>query len=455
MEAREQDRRRNRERRQTLPGPQHNSPPPERQRLRRALRVAAWNALLLFAAAALTALAAETYLRLAPPFWGSEQHFVFVPRVGFLWEPNTEYRSTNRFDYWTVSRANSLGFLDREPPSPERAAANCLAAVIGDSFVEAWQVPIAQKFHVRLERLAADALPHLDIATAAFGMGRTGQIQQLAFYDEFARHLRPKLLVLVFVPNDFAENAPLTQALTFGWDPQHLPLPSAARLADGTIELRPPHADAWEFRLPRLPARPPWGGRALVRAIESSRFALWLKNKTNLLSTRALRGLPSISEQQNAWAEELRRRPAYAALFTGWQPPMGPYSFEASNLPPLYEDALDYTLFALEQFKQRADRDGAKLVILASHSLKVSGRTRIFERMNAMAAALDIPVIDQADYILRQGAALEDAHWRHDLHWNADGHRWAAEALLEWLRDNQEVCAPSQRSSARQRNTSR
>ena len=48
-----------------------------------------------------------------------------------------------------------------------------------------------------------------------------------------------------------------------------------------------------------------------------------------------------------------------------------------------------------------------------------------------MAATLDLPVIDQADYILRQGARLSDARWPHDYHWNPAGHRWAAETLLE------------------------
>ena len=57
-----------------------------------------------------------------------------------------------------------------------------------------------------------------------------------------------------------------------------------------------------------------------------------------------------------------------------------------------------------------------------------------------MAAASGIPIIDQADYILRQGAELEDAQWRHDNHRNATGHRWAAEVLLEWLKDNEDVC---------------
>ena len=60
--------------------------------------------------------------------------------------------------------------------------------------------------------------------------------------------------------------------------------------------------------------------------------------------------------------------------------------------------------------------------------------------MNEMAEARGIPVIDLQDYVLRQGAAPKDAQWAHDYHWNAAGHRWAAEVLLEYLKRNQEIC---------------
>ena len=54
--------------------------------------------------------------------------------------------------------------------------------------------------------------------------------------------------------------------------------------------------------------------------------------------------------------------------------------------------------------------------------------------MNEMAAERRIPVIDQGDFIYRQGADLRDARWAHDPHWNPTGHQWAAEALLEYLK---------------------
>ena len=98
-------------------------------------------------------------------------------------DPARKYR-TNRVDFWTVSRTNRRGFVDREPLSPERAAGSCHIAMIGDFMVVAHQVPIPDKFHVRLKALATRKLPDLDITTSAFGFGGSGQIMQLPFYDE-------------------------------------------------------------------------------------------------------------------------------------------------------------------------------------------------------------------------------------------------------------------------------
>lgn len=77
--------------------------------------------MLLVAGLVLIGLAGEARLRVTVPFRTSHRPTVFVPDVGVLLRPDTEIRWTNRLDFWAVSRTNSLGFLDREPPSPERA----------------------------------------------------------------------------------------------------------------------------------------------------------------------------------------------------------------------------------------------------------------------------------------------------------------------------------------------
>ena len=387
-------------------------PPPPSGRFRRALRLIGWNVLLLVAGVALAGLAGEAWFRLTKPFMRSFRPLEFVPDAGYLRPPNTEIRATNGLDFWNASRTNSLGFLDREPPTPERARATCHVSIIGDSFVEAREVPIEDKLQVRLEELATIRLPHLDVTTSAFGMSNTGQVQQLPFYDQYARRLHPRLLVLVFVDNDFRENTPVLRTLKGG---KRRPLePIVRKRSDGELEL------AWRIlpqdRLAEGPLpQPSWAARAGRKAMAHSEFALWLYRKINTFI--------HVGEKPR------RQRPSgrHAAL----RHPTMPEGW--------IEDALSYTRFALEQFKQRADRDGVNLAILATYTLKTY-EPHLFERMSKMAATLDIPVIDQADYILHQGAALTDAHWPHDAHWNPAGHQWAAEALLEYIEQRPEVC---------------
>ena len=412
-------------------------------RIRRVLRQAGRNTLLLMAGLVLIGLAGEAWFRITTPFVGGHFPRHFVPNVGVLGKPHAEVRKTDGRDYWTISRTNSLGFLDREPISPERAAASCHVTMIGDSFVEAAEVAVADKFHVRLEALAARELPHLDITTSAFGRFDTGQIQQLPLYDEYARHLHPKLLVLVVYLSDFSDNSTLLYALYRGWDPERMPFASAARDEDGKIRLRPPHPDYMAAR-----GAGPLGSAARTlnegwkNVLGASLFVDWvyLKAKTVFYNR--------IAADQATRAESLSRLPHYAPLLDGLRPLWSkqilrrilndPMSTK-EDLPPILQDALDTMAFALDQFKMRADRDGAALVILATDALGASQDGR-FDWLNAMAGARDIPVINLYDHIIRRGGRTWDARWPHDMHWNPTGHRWAAEALLEYLKRHPETC---------------
>ena len=419
------------------------------------MRLVGWNAVLLVAGLVLIGLAGEAWLRSTVPFRTSHRPTVFVPGVGILLRPDTEIRWTNGLDFWTVSRTNSLGFLDRAPLSSGQATESCHITVIGDSFVEARRVHIREKFHVRLEELAARKLPHLDVTTSAFGVSHTGQINQLALYDEYVRRLRPKLVVLVFVPNDYIDNFPLWKAIQLGLDPEHLRYVSAVRAEDGSFRLRPPDPDYWRFRLPRLSGPPSTPqGRASIcrpRALHTSWFVDRLCTKWAMLSFD--RDFDHYA-QRVRWAKLLSRRPAYGSLLDGWRPvsrgnvrirfaneapPSFFTLFQEGNDSPFSEEALAFTAFGLDAFKARTERDGAALVILASHRMRRFGGGT-FARMNEMAAQRRIPVIDQADVIYRQGAELRDARWAHNDHWSPTGHRWATEALLEYLKRNPGVC---------------
>ena len=409
---------------------------------RRVLRLLGWNALILLVLLVLAAGGAEVYLRLTIPFRESAAPYVLAEGVGLIRIPHAETRYTNGSDFWQVSRVNSLGFVDREPPAPERAAESCHVTLLGDSFVEALEVPIADKAQVRLEELAAREAPALDVTTSAFGRGDTGQINQLAYYDAHARFLSPDVLVLVVVYNDFVDNSLALKSWFWGWPPDSPPHLYARRGPRGEMEFAPPASSLEELREAAAEPSPPPPLRTRVerKMREWSYLADWLWTRyENRWSGPSL-------EQRLARAELLNRHPRHGAFMQGWDPREYPTVrelltlFHEENPPPVFREALDVTRFALEQFRERAERDGATLVILATHTFH--RWPALLDHLRALAAEVadGIPVISQEDHIVATGGEIADARWARDGHWNATGHRWAAEAIWEWLKANPEVC---------------
>ena len=401
----------------------------------RILRVAAWNLLLIITGLAVIAAVGEVYIRLSSPFERKDippRHF--VPGVGVIREPGSESRWTNHRDFWTISRPNSWGFLDREPISPERAAESCHVTIIGDSFVEAREVPISDKVQVRLEELAARELPDMDVTTSAFGVGGTAQVNQLPFYDRYARRLSPKLLVLVFTKNDLWGNSAALSALRHGWDPDRAPYVFAERAEDGTMKLRPPSPHYEPF----LVDNRTWISRTLA-SLRWSELAAWMERKLPESVTQVT-NYPQVMLSR---AEILERRPGYETIHDGWTR-INSYQFDRLGLlddpPPVFREGQTFAEFALGEFAERARRDGADIVILATHRMG-DRNSPPWLLLDGMAAARGIPVINQHEYIIDRGGAIGDARFSHDWHWNATGHRWAAEALLEYVKENREICS--------------
>jgi len=347
------------------------------------------------------------------------------PRAGRLLVPGSEIHHTNILDYWNVTRVNRWGFLDR-PPLPldgittSNDNASCRVAVVGDSFVAAEQVPIADKLHVRLEDMARERLPALRVATSAFGHTGTGTVHQLGYYDEFVSRISPRVVVLVFYGNDFFDNHPVLKGVRMGYGPDGLPWTSARRNADGAFLMRPPDPGAYRNMPMPHPKRPLL---AAVRRIarSTSHFALFLDAKVQV-----------IANQRTVEAKRSARDPRLSISFVK--------PFNDARLSEATQEALDYTGFALDEWKTRAERDNFVLLMLSTHR-KVTRENLKFDHMHALASARDIPVVDQYAYIVRQNGRIRDAHWAHDYHWNTQGHQWAAEALLEWLEHNRDACA--------------
>jgi hypothetical protein len=118
-------------------------------------------------------------------------------------------------DFANPVRLNALGFHDRDYPRERPSPSTYRIMVLGDSYVAAWEVPLDQTFHKRLEaRLQReDPLRRGSYQVIAFGQGRTAQEQEIEWMRRFAPIYRPDvILYLFFCGNDFMENYPPTFA---------------------------------------------------------------------------------------------------------------------------------------------------------------------------------------------------------------------------------------------------
>ena len=145
-------------------------------------------------------------------------------------------------------------------------------------------------------------------------------------------------------------------------------------------------------------------------------------------------------------AELLAQDPRYQSIIEAYL--KGPRLSKSFQDPtsPIFREAIEFTAFALDEFQRRVAADGASLwLLLATSRMAPLGDAADPRRVivDDLAEARGIPVVSLHDYLVRQGRKLGDGSFLYNSHWTPTGHRWAAEALLERLRQRPEVCGVS------------
>lgn len=397
----------------------------------------------------LIALAAvEIFFRAKFPFGETAWPAEFDARVGFRFVPGETVRWSNFLDYATETKVNRLGFLDREPKQP--ADDEFRIVVLGDSFVEAAQVTIEQKFHVLLEEQLRAALPERKIRTSAFGYSGCGTTNVLPFYDEYAREQRPDLVLLVFVSNDFANNSPVLESIRNGWHPHKPPRLFFDRRDDGFAEV--PIAANWTDTL--LPVE----AAASANNLWGSSLFGWSRTyafiAANIRHGRASSAHLDLYARRAAAIAELG--PEFAASLVGFDPGVDDLdsTFFAADLPKAFADAIDLSAHSLSELEQRAKSDGARVVVLIHEGCSgertlPDGREPVpdayRDRVIETAKRAEVPYLDLAPVIESRGERAQ-AVFPHDGHWSPMGHRWVAEGVAEYLLSNRDgLLSPTKR----------
>lgn len=376
----------------------------------------------------------EGWARLFPPKDQTVWPLVQDPAVGSRFQANARVVLSNGLDFRVEERTNEVGFLDRPLPPVARRPGTCRIAFLGDSFVEAAQVPNRQKVQVELERLMKARWPELGVETMAFGFSGTGQLNQLGYLEAHVRPRKPDLIVLVFVSNDFANNSSLLESIRVGWHPAHTPRVFAREQAAGAIALQPIDPAWASHRLPAARDERPWLHTRLHRA---SRFYRWLYAKLTLQYPAVAQWMgrePTDADRATARIDNIAALdPEYARLLRGWDhrasPNLDAMFQQPDPVPEAFQQALRLTGFAFDAYKAAAAADGARLVVLATH--EVHGASE--HRLRKILSDRDIPLIAMTGHIAARGGKIADAQWRHDGHWSPQGHTWAAEAVLEHM----------------------
>ena len=209
----------------------------------------------------------------------------------------------------------------------------------------------------------------------------------MGIYNAY-RQINPDLVILVFVQNDFSNNSVLLESVRSGFSPDHSPWWFPAIVESEQCKLRPPSAD--------------WDKHLLAK--ERDRIAR-LRSRggadAKLADTLLDQQMDSVFQHE------------------------GP-------LPAIYQQAVDLTKCSLSLWKETAQRDGFKLLIVATEKMSLSGKTGQINRLKQMARELQIDLFDLYPGWAERGY-LGTTRFPVDGHWNANGHRWAAEAIFDHL----------------------
>ena len=405
----------------------------------RAPRIA--TAVLALISTALALATAEVVLRFVRTFVSDKPSEFLIPHPILGWARAPGARFHFRIDgepHQVVYNARGFRDLERTPgaaPEPGADGGGERVVVLGDSFMEAFNVPLEASFARQLEtRLRRDR--RSAVAVVNLGISGYGTLQETLVYQLEARAHAPALVLLAFyLHNDLRDNSLEIESLRRPEGTQATDRPFL--LPGSGWQLTAVEADRSLARYQAaLARRRSWWWRAgEVSHVWRLTGAAWIESALRALEDRHANQIP---DPDPAPAEPLSRRERLAL------------ELDVFSCHPRaeYDRAWDVTARILAQLAQAVRADGAELVVFNVPSVYES-EPRLpdagagdlgcrdappgYARLRGILADLDVRFIDLLPAFQRHARDRSESLFASDSHWNAAGHALAADEVARRL----------------------
>jgi hypothetical protein len=342
--------------------------------------------LLSLASIVVCLLVAEIVLRILPVPTALRSMPVNAANPVLHFTPNRPFVNSLGWNFHTVvrGRVNNAGYVNDQDYVREGPP---LIAVIGDSFIEAQQVPYAQTVHGRLAAALAGKFRVYSFAASGSPLS-----QYLIFASHAVRQYGARAVVINLVGNDFDESLLAYKNGPGFW----LYAPDAT----GTLRLRlTEHEPGILTGIARH--------SALVRYLVINLHAL--DAVRSLFGIRPANAAPNYAGNTDASAGQKRVKDSLDALDAFFRDVP-----EIVGLPP------DRVLFTLDGFRYATDLQPGSYFDLMRRAFMEKAAVHGYE-------AIDL----DTRFIPRHAATGARFEFFDDNHWNGVGHGVAAEAVLD------------------------
>ena len=372
----------------------------------------------------ITMLIVEGYLAIAQI--NAKSFDRYVPGAGSTYLPEAYYRHTK--EGFSEGYINSHGFRDYKR-TYEKPLNTFRILVLGDSYVEALQVPLDKSFPAILEKTLNESSPSVKFEVLNLGQSGFGTADEYMRYQNFGVKYNPDLVILAFLTgNDFQDNSKiLSQQLGyyFIFDKERNLVLDDSRLVDYEKTLSV--------------------GKRFFQAVKRHSYL------ASLVSERIY--LLRYERQKRQMEEALAKNNENKSQRRISE--LSPVNIYRHDISDAWKDAFAITKALINKFRDAVEANGSQFVLmtlsnaeqvhpeLQKQFAKIYGVAFDFEQperlIEGFARKENITYLKLMpmfrEYHLRTGKYLHGFDGSKEGHWNEHGHRLAAEKIFEFLKE--------------------